>query len=119
MKTLHFRREDLAVQIIRKTLSRISGLIKWSKMLDQSPVKKKKKANADGTAMCVIHVVANLKDKVSAFAEQSWNVQPPCFRIYYMRDLLRVLTFQAIYILCILSNCLQAHFQIVMVVFSS
>ena len=68
---------------------------------------------------CVIHVVANLKDKVSAFAEQSWNVQPPCFRIYYMRDLLRVLTFQAIYILCILSNCLQAHFQIVMVVFSS
>ena len=45
--------------------------MKRSKMSDQSPVKKKKKGNADGTAICVIHVAANAKDKVSGFTEQS------------------------------------------------
>ena len=80
-------------------------------MSDQSPVKKKKKGNADGTAICVIHVVANLKDKVSGFTEQSWKVQPPCFRIYYMHDLLCVLNFQAVYILCILSKLFTSAFS--------
>ena len=50
-------------------------------MLDQSPLEKKKKGNADGTAIRIIHVVANPKDKVSGFKEHSWKVQPLCFRI--------------------------------------
>ena len=62
-------------------------------MTDQSPAKKKKKGNADGTAICIIHVVHNAKGKVSGFTEQSCKVQSPCFRIYYMHDLLCVLTF--------------------------
>ena len=99
------------MQIIHKILSRISVLIKRSKMSDQSPVKKKKKGNADGTAICIIHVVANAKDKVSGFTEQSCKVQPPCFRIYYMHDLLRVLTFQVVYIVCILSKLLISAFS--------
>ena len=68
-------------------------MIKRSKIADQSLMKKKKKGNADGTAICIIHVVANAKDKVPGFIEQSRKVQSPCFRIYYMHDLLRVLTF--------------------------
>ena len=44
-------------------------------MSDQSLVKKKKKGNADGTTICIIHVVANAKDKVSGFTEQSQKVQ--------------------------------------------
>ena len=43
--------------IVRKILSSISGLIKRPKKADQSPVKKKKKENVDGTAICIIHVV--------------------------------------------------------------
>ena len=34
-------------------------------MSDQSLVKGKKKWNADWTAICIIHVVANEKDKAS------------------------------------------------------
>ena len=63
-----------------------------------------KKGNADGTAICIIYVVADAKDKASAFTEQFWKVQPPCFRIYYMHDLLRVQTFEVVYIVCDLSK---------------
>ena len=70
-----------------------------------------KKGNADGTAICIIYVVADAKDKASAFTEQFWKVQPPCFRIYYMHDLLRVLTFQVVYIVCILSKLLISAFS--------
>ena len=45
----------------KNTIS-IIGLIKRSKMSDQSPVKKKKKANADGTAICIIHSLVNTKE---------------------------------------------------------
>ena len=101
------------MQIISKILSRISGLIKRSKTSDQSPVKKKRKRNADGMAICIIHVVANPKDKVSGFTEPSWKVQPQCFRIYYMHDLLWVLTFQVVYIVCILSKLFISAFSYV------
>ena len=37
--------------------------------------------------------MANTRDKVFGFIEQSWKVQSPCFRIYYMHDLLCVLKF--------------------------
>ena len=57
------------MQIISKILSRISGLMKRCKMSDQSPVKKKKKGNANGTAIRIISIVANAKDKVSGFTE--------------------------------------------------
>ena len=76
-------------------------------MSDQSPVKKNKKENADGTAICIIHFVANAKDKVSGLTEQS------CFRIYYMHDLLCVLTFQVVYIVCILSILFISAFSYV------
>ena len=44
------------MQISRKIVSPISDLIKRSMLSDQSPVRKKKKGHADGTAMCIIHV---------------------------------------------------------------
>ena len=58
------------LQIIRKILSRISVLIKRSKMSDQSPVKKKKKGNADRTAIYIIHALANTEDKICGFTER-------------------------------------------------
>ena len=88
-------------------------------------MKKKKKGNADGTAVCIIHVVVNAKDKVSGFTEQSQKVQSPCFRLYYMHDFLSVLTFQVVYIVCVLSKkkvikIVYEHIFIMgMVVFSS
>ena len=80
-------------------------------MSDQISVKKKKEGNTDGAAICIIHVVANANDKVSGFTEQPWKVQSPCFRIYYMHDLLRVLTFQVVYIVGILSKLLISAFS--------
>ena len=55
--------------------------------------------------------MANAKDTVSGFTEQSWKVQPQCFRIYYMHDLLRVLTFHVVYIVCILSKLFISAFS--------
>ena len=52
----------------------------------------------------------NAKDTVSGFTEQSWKVQPQCFRIYYMHDLLRVLAFH-VYIVCILSKLFISAFS--------
>ena len=82
-------------------------------MSDQSPVKKKKKGNADGATICIIHVVANTKDKVSGFTEQSWKVQPQCFRIYHMHDLLCLMTFQVVYFVFILSKLFIRPFSYV------
>ena len=87
-------------------------------------MKKKKKGNADGTAVCIIHVVVNAKDKVSGFTEQSRKVESPCFRVYYMHDFLSVLTFQVVYIACVLSKKIikivyERIFIMGMVVFSS
>ena len=48
---------------------------------------------------------------VSGFIEQYWKVQTPCFRIYYMHDLLRVLTFHVVYIVCILSKLIISAFS--------
>ena len=48
---------------------------------------------------------------VSGFIEQYWKVQTPCFRIYYMHDLLRVLTFHVVYIVCILSTLIISAFS--------
>ena len=52
----------------------------------------------------------NAKGTVSGFTEQSWKVQPQCFRIYYMHDLLRVLTFH-VYIVCMLSKLFISAFS--------
>ena len=55
--------------------------------------------------------LANAKDKVSGLTEQSWKVQSTCFRIYYMHDLLRVLTFQVVYIVCVLLKLFISAFS--------
>ena len=87
------------MEIISKILSRISGLIKRSKMSDQSLVKKKKKE----MRMEQQYASFTLWLMQNGFTEQSRKVQQ-CFRIYNILDLLCVLTFQVVYIACILSK---------------
>ena len=80
-------------------------------MSDQSPVKKNKKRKC-GWNGNMHHSRCGLTQKIQFLVSQnSLGRYNQCFRIYYMHDLLRVLTFHVVYIVCILSKLFISAFS--------